>query len=1479
MIKCINHSHPEYAKLNQAIPNKGVLDAFVRKHQKDTDTETFPTLGYALDEYKKLATKLPDKFTNDTVNKLLNAMSNMGVDIVSFKDYFGKEYPNERFDVLGVADMLSKTMALSDDADWSTFVEEAAHFIVAALPKNKRFTLVLDQVVGTPHYADNESTYRKFFKSDKRNAHLSDAQIEELVRLEVLGKLVADTFQNANTETIPQKLYNGLKRLMRWFMELITGKSQRALRSFLKSLDEQLRTGSLDVTNQNLGSARFFEIKEELFRVIDAKTEEATFINKFLDKFGNEEVDFNDPDSFIKFRDPLKAKLLEGLQARMKKLRIYQAKGQKGWAEEERDKIERMKDALFQQEITWGYVSFINTAEQDIDQIIKDLHKESVALKDISNRSIAQLSNAAKQAETSAKYATAYKDILEFIALELTKQEALGSEYKDNEGFQMMKNTAKDLLSKMSIIESYHKEIQRAAVAKALYPLAQENPLINSIDDVFELLDEKEGDINYLRSFASSMAESSDDVLGLLDQLMKMYKDKARLESEKYIRQLVNADADLKATGIRNTRWMAEYDDEGNPTGNIISRISWHKYYTARNKMYNDLRKALNLPDEGYRRLLGLGYPPTLQLQEDRKAWLKENRDITIKIKQYNQQAQKSILGPITVGTLIDRAMKRQDLSENEKYDWVMDKIAAHYRRTVSEWFKANKETSTYAIEKKVKKLLKAFLPGFKYTDAQLAEFIRQAHTDHVKIFGQKYATKANEQKRNRDAGLTDEAIRDAFDKALEKYGEWIADNKLESKWTDDVIYTHEASTPKLSIYGNKTFLDMEAGAKRGNVVDKAKMDYYNTYMNIKTLHDAGLPGHSRDPLRMPQVRKDFLERLRQNMTTPKKGAGALGRELSEKFKRLEDDTEFGNNFIMTDENDEPVKLVPIHYTRTLKKFVNKETGQRVSRMRAAREPDKFERKFAHEDISLDFTEALSLYITSAQNYIQTNQVIDLMEAAKDILDRRDITKGEDLLGKVGEYFSYFRGKKARVKKGGETAKRFQSYLNMVGYGEMKKDEGSFMGIDVAKATDAFNMYTAIQGLGFNLYSGVANILHGNALIRQEAWAKEEFSQKDLNFARKTYWSGEDGIIGVIKDVGKPISDSKLRVVGEYLDVLQDFKSRTYELNTSRKRLERLFTTSSLFIINHIGEHQMQYRTALAFLNREKVWLNGEQISVWDAVYVKDGQLHVKEGVTKVQNGSSKYTLEDFAKLGRKIQALNQSLYGVYNEVDRSAMQQYALGRLALVFRKFIVPGIHRRWGKRYYNYERGHEIEGMYMSTGRFFGLLFQELKDSKIAFTSFSGVSKAASDVYKSMSIHAQANIVRTAIEAGYLLALTILGSILLSWSADDDDNNFLAFVAYQTNRLYSELSFNANIKEFIRIGQSPAAGLDVIDTVTRYFKILDITGYLIEGDPLIRRYKAGPNKDKTYLWITTTKLIPLYDNIADWWEADQKLKFYNN
>ena len=64
---------------------------------------------------------------------------------------------------------------------------------------------------------------------------------------------------------------------------------------------------------------------------------------------------------------------------------------------------------------------------------------------------------------------------------------------------------------------------------------------------------------------------------------------------------------------------------------------------------------------------------------------------------------------------------------------------------------------------------------------------------------------------------------------------------------------------------------------------------------------------------------------------------------------------------------------------------------------------------------------------------------------------------------------------------------------------------------------------------------------------------------------------------------------------------------------------------------------------------------------------------------------------------------INQELHGIYNIVDRNVIQQWGLGRLAIMFRKFLVPAINRRFRAKRYNEMASMYKEGYYMTLGGF--------------------------------------------------------------------------------------------------------------------------------------------------------------------------------
>jgi hypothetical protein len=96
---------------------------------------------------------------------------------------------------------------------------------------------------------------------------------------------------------------------------------------------------------------------------------------------------------------------------------------------------------------------------------------------------------------------------------------------------------------------------------------------------------------------------------------------------------------------------------------------------------------------------------------------------------------------------------------------------------------------------------------------------------------------------------------------------------------------------------------------------------------------------------------------------------------------------------------------------------------------------------------------------------------------------------------------------------------------------------------------------------------------------------------------------------------------------------------------------------------------------------------NGKIVSLWDAMEVvytdpndhsKGAKLQLKEGYTK-EDGSA-FTKDDIIAFSRKSASINQKMHGIYNEADKNAFQALGIGRMAMMFRKWIVPSLNKRF-------------------------------------------------------------------------------------------------------------------------------------------------------------------------------------------------------
>jgi len=250
--------------------------------------------------------------------------------------------------------------------------------------------------------------------------------------------------------------------------------------------------------------------------------------------------------------------------------------------------------------------------------------------------------------------------------------------------------------------------------------------------------------------------------------------------------------------------------------------------------------------------------------------------------------------------------------------------------------------------------------------------------------------------------------------------------------------------------------------------------------------------------------------------------------------------------------------------------------------------------------------------------------------------------------------------------------------------------------------------------------------------------------------------------------------------------------------------------TSALFFVSHAGEHFMQSRVMLAMLAKvEAKNSKGEVIGNMLDMYetTEGGQLRLNKEVDLEQ---SNWTEEKQTLFGEKVKRLLARLHGEYSELGKSAAQRHAAGRLGLLFRKFIVPGIKKRWQKKKVNEFLEEYTEGSYRTTARFAKNLLLEVKSLRGA---------AITENWKTLEPRERANIIRAVSELGFATLISIMATAFLALRGEaDDDAERWAYssLAYIGERVSTEFLFYLLPSEAMTILKNPAVSISVIENV---------------------------------------------------------------
>ncbi len=653
---------------------------------------------------------------------------------------------------------------------------------------------------------------------------------------------------------------------------------------------------------------------------------------------------------------------------------------------------------------------------------------------------------------------------------------------------------------------------------------------------------------------------------------------------------------------------------------------------------------------------------------------------------------------------------------------------------------------------------------------------------------------------------LFKEKVREMFKSLNEKYGKNpVGENaekykKERQAWFDtNMEIVNGKKVPKMSIYGNKQYQRLNAAQK----------EYYDTVMNIKSQLDSYLPEKYTTLTNAVKIRKDLLERVKSSNDV-KSGAKQIWESIKDEFIRRTDDVDFGDRATVKDFEGNEVQTLPIYFTKL-------KEGESAN------------------DLSTDIVSTLTAYAAMANDFDEMNKVIDVLELGRDLLRERQITQTQGGKPLVEKFKAVGRKVEGKLTKEGEATRfvqRLNDFFEMQVYGRYMADEGTFgkTNIDKGKVANFVNRVTSMNNLALNVLSGISNVATGTVMMRIESFAGEFFNEKNTITADRIYGQS---LPEYLAEIGSRVKTSKLALWDELFNVMQEYEQDVREVNFDRKSwFSRMFNTSTLFFMNNAGEHWMQNRTSLALADAYKMKApNGKIVSLWDAMEVvpidknnkKAGaKLQLKQGYTKADG--SAFTQDDIIKFSRKSAAINQRMHGIYNKADRSAVQRLAIGRMGMMFRKWIKPSLNRRFKSATYNYDLDTWTEGYYRTSGRFLLQLARDLRE-----TQFNLAAR-----WNELTPTEKANIRRALTETGHFLAvMAIIG--LIEWSDDKDRPWLVRMVEYQARRLYTELGTmipgKSMITEGLRIIKSPAAGINTIEDMLDLTKLLNPWNYMDE------------------------------------------------
>ena len=598
----------------------------------------------------------------------------------------------------------------------------------------------------------------------------------------------------------------------------------------------------------------------------------------------------------------------------------------------------------------------------------------------------------------------------------------------------------------------------------------------------------------------------------------------------------------------------------------------------------------------------------------------------------------------------------------------------------------------------------------------------------------------------------------------------------------------------------------------------------------------------------MPSYRKETYDRLKE------KGVYNTGKDLLDDAISIQ---ETNHDFYTFNETSEDIyKQIPVY-------AVNRVPSKEISR---------------------DIASSIYRFGHMTHNFKTKNDILGQVMLFRNILKNRETldttSAGMSIINKVAQDLGF---KRLKQKEGESYAfKHVNEWLDSVMFGqENLKSSVNIMGREISlnQSVSSLNAFTAFSTLSFNLLQGANQSILDNMTMLQEAFAGQFMTKKDLAWAKAEYW--KSGL--AITDIGRFNPKSKIGKAMEYFDALTEFTDQEGNTLVGSKR-RKLSENGNLLFLQQAAEHELSATRMLGLMKNLEgklqdkdgnVILNedGSPANLYDVLIIDK-----KTGKMSVDPRVDNFSRLDFTT---KLQGLSRRTNQIKGKMHSNMLNRRWYGKLFMLFRNWMPPGIRRRYGHRggflpgsslHVDEELGTVTEGMYIS---FYNFIMESIRE-KAPFTTYSTLTEME-----------QQNVKRTTVELSSVIAAGVLIAILSD--IDDGEENWLNnFMLYQAKRYETEiLQWTPGIgtREAFRILQSPTAtARPILKGGELLWQIFSEIRYAV-GDPFINessifyqrrsgRYKKGDRKIRKDF----DDLMPIFRGLRKTFSPEEAYKWFN-